>query len=248
MISLAALGVALGLLLLLILRKVSNQEAIRSIRRQLQACLYELRLFVDEPALVWKAQLRLLWLNVRYLGLMLRPAFILALPMLFVFSLLDPFLGKAPLTLSEAFIVTVKLAGDGDAAVSPPVLQPPAGIDVETPAVRMQGAGLISWRIRAQKATSGLLRAVFPTEIVSKRIASGTRAQLLSTKRVQSIWQWFWHPTESVLPAGNIEWIEVNYPSRSFSWLGLELPWYAWVLIFSIITVLVLKKPLRVAF
>jgi hypothetical protein len=248
MISLAALGVGLGLVLLLLLRKVSNQEAIRGIRRQLQACLYELRLFVDEPALVWKAQLRLLWLNVRYLALMLRPAFILALPVLFVFSFLEPYFGKAPLALSEPSIVTVKLAGDGDAAVSPPVLQPPAGIDVETPAVRMQGTGLVSWRIRAQKATSGLIRVVFPTEIVKKRIASGTRAQLLSTKRVRSIWQWFWYPTESVLPAGNVEWIEVNYPSRSFSWLGLELPWYAWVLLFSIVTVLVLKKPLHVAF
>lgn len=248
MISLAGLGAALGLLLLLLLRKVSNQEAIKSVRRQLQACLYELRLFVDEPALVWKAQVRLLWLNVRYLGLMLRPAFILAIPMLFVFSFLEPFYGKAPLALSEPSIVTVKLAADGYAEVSPPVLQPPQGIDVETPAVRMQGTGLVSWRIRAQRATSGLLRVVFPTEIVTKRIASGTSPQLLSTKRVQSLWLWFWHPTESVLPAGNVKWIEINYPSRSFSWLGLELPWYVWVLAFSIVTVLVLKKPLHVAF
>jgi hypothetical protein len=248
MISLAALGVALGLLLLLILRKVSNQEAIRNIRRQLQACLYELRLFVDEPVLVWKAQLRLLWLNARYLGLMLRPAVILVVPMLFLFSLLEPFYGKAPLAVSKASIVTVKLARDEDAQVSPPVLQPPEGIEVETPAVRMLGTGLVSWRIRAQKATSGLLRVVFPTEIVSKRIASGTEPELLSTKRVQSLWQWFWHPTESVLPAGSVEWIEINYPSRSFYWLGLNLPWFVWILLFSIATVLLLKKPLRVAF
>jgi hypothetical protein len=248
MISLATLGVALGLLLLLILQKVSNQQAIRSIRRQLQACLYELRLFVDEPALVWKAQLRLLWLNVRYLALMLRPALILAIPMLFLFSFLEPFYGKAPLAVSKPSIVTVKLAGGPDVRLSPPVLQTPDGIAVETPAVRMQGTGQVSWRIRAKKDTSGSLRVVFPTEIVSKRITSGSSPRLLSTKRVQSLWQWFWHPTETMLPGGNVEWIEVSYPSRAFSWLGLDLPWYVWILLFSILTVLALKKPLGVAF
>lgn len=248
MISLAALGVALGLLLLLVLRKVSNQEAIRSIRRQLQACLYELRLFVDEPALVWRAQMRLLWLNVRYLALMLRPALILAVPMLFLFSVLEPFYGKAPLPVSEASLVTVKLAHLPGAVVAPPILQPPEGIQVETPAVRMEGTGLICWRIRPEKPISGLLRVVFPTEIVTKRIASGTKPELLSTKRVQSLWQLFWHPVESPLPAGSVEWIEISYPSRAFSWLGLELPWFVWILLFSMAAVLALKRPLRVAF
>ena len=110
MISLAAIGIAVGLVFLLVLRKLSNQDAIREIRRQIQACLYELRLFVDEPSLVWRAQVRLLALNIRYLSLMLRPALILAVPMLFLFAVLEPFYGKAPLAISEDSIVTIKLA------------------------------------------------------------------------------------------------------------------------------------------
>lgn len=110
MISLAAIGIGVGLAFLLVLRKLSNQDAIRKIRRQIQACLYELRLFVDEPSLVWRAQVRLLALNVRYLALMLRPALVLAVPMLFLFAVLEPFYGKAPLAISEDSIVTIKLA------------------------------------------------------------------------------------------------------------------------------------------
>jgi len=246
MAGLAALGVALGLLLLLLLQKLSNQQSIDSLRRQLQACLYELRLFIDEPAVVWRAQKRLLWLNARYLGLMLRPALILAIPMLFLFSLLEPFYGKSPLAISEASLVTVKLAHLPGALVPAPILQPPPGIQVETPAVRMRGADLICWRIRGRKPGSGLLRVVFPTEIVTKTIASGTGPKLLSTRRVQSWWQLFCYPTESRLPSGNVEWIEIDYPSRAFSWLGLKLSWFVWVLIFSMATVLVLKRPLRV--
>jgi len=248
MISLAALGIALGLVLLLVLRKVSNQQAIRNIRRQIQACLYELRLFIDEPGLIWRAQGRLLWLNVRHLALMLRPALILALPMLILFSVLEPFYGKAPLPVGDASLVTVKLAHPPGPLVAAPILQPPDGINVETPAVRMQGTGQVCWRIRPAKATSGPLRIVFPTEIATKQIVSGTRPGFLSMKRVRLSWRLLLHPTEYPLPTGNVEWISVDYPSRAIGWLGLELPWFVWLLVFSMATALVLMRPLRIAF
>lgn len=248
MVSLAAIGIAVGLVFLLALRKLSDQGAIRKIRRQIQACLYELRLFVDEPGLIWRAQVRLVALNIRYLALMLRPALVLAVPMLFLFAVLEPFYGNVPLAISENSIITVKLAHPLNFLVAPPILQPPDGIEVTTPAVRMQGTAQVCWRVRAVKTTSGLLRIVFPTEIVTKKIVSGSSPEFLSTKRVRSFWQLFWHPTESRLPQGNVEWIEINYPSRVMEWMGLDLPWYAWLLVFSSITVVVLMKPLRVAF
>jgi len=248
MISLAAIGIGVGLAFLLVLRKLSNQDAIRKIRRQIQACLYELRLFVDEPSLVWRAQVRLLALNVRYLALMLRPALVLAVPMLFLFAVLEPFYGKAPLAISEDSIVTIKLAHPAGPLVAAPILQPPEGIEVATPAVRMQGTGQVCWRIRAVKATSGMLRVVFPTEIVTKTIVSGSNPEFLSTKRVRSVWQLFWHPMESPLPKGNVDWIEIGYPSRTIHWIGLDLPWYVWLLLFSSVTVVVLMRPLRIAF
>lgn len=248
MLNLAAIGIALGIALLLILRKVSDQEAIRRTRRQLQACLYELRLFVDEPRLIWRAQMRLLWLNMRYLALMLRPALILALPTLILLSVLEPYYGKTPLPVGKTAIVTVKLLHPPDTLIAPPILQAPPGITIETPAVRMQGTGQIAWRIRAAKATSGLLRVVFPTEIATKKIASGTHPVLLSTQRVRFSWRLLLHPTEHPLPTGNVEWIAINYPSRTISWLGVHLPWFIWLFLFSTVTGIALVRPLRIAF
>lgn len=245
MLSLAAIGIALGVALLLILRRVSNQEAIRGTRRQLQACLYELRLFVDEPRLAWRAQMRLLRLNARYLTLMLRPLLVLTVPMIILFSVLEPFYGKAPLPIGKAAIVSVKLLHP--ALTGAPVLQTPAGINVETPAVRMQGARQIAWRIRAGRATSGLLRIVFPNEIATKKIASGPHPAFLSTRRVRLSWQFLLHPTEHPLPTGNVEWIVINYPPRTMEWLGLNLPWFIWLFLFSTITAIALLRPLRIA-
>ena len=247
MISLAAIGIAVGLVFLLVLRKLSNQEAIRKIRRQIQACLYELRLFVDEPSLIWHAQVRLVTLNARYLALMLRPALVLAVPTLFLFAILEPFYGKAPLAVAGDSIVTIKLEHPAGLLAVPPILQSPDGIEVETPAVRMQGTGQVCWRIRATKATTGLLRVVLPTEFATKKIVSGSNPAFLSTKRVRSWWQLFWYPTESPLPKGNVEWIQIDYPSRTIHWLGLDLPWFVWLLLFSFVTAGALMRPLRIA-
>ncbi len=248
MLSLAGIGIGLGFALLLILRKTSNQETIRSTRRQLQACLYELRLFVDEPGLIWRAQMRLLRLNARYLALMLRPALLLALPTIVLFSVLEPFYGKAPLPVGKAAIVSVKLLHPTGVLVSAPVLQTPNGIDVETPAVRIQGDRQIAWRIRAKRATSGVLRLVFPNEIAIKKIAAGSHPAFLSTKRVRLSWQWLLHPTEHPLTDANVEWIVIDYPSRTMEWLGLRLPWFIWLFLFSTITAIALMRPLRIAF
>ncbi|HSU60937.1 MAG TPA: hypothetical protein VLI55_16630 [Bryobacteraceae bacterium] len=248
MLGLAGLGIALGFTLLLLLRAVSNQEAIRNIRRQIQACLYELRLFVDEPGLIWQAQGRLLRLNLHYLGLMLRPALILALPMLVLFSFLEPFYGKAPIPVRSQSIVTVKLRHSPGALIATPVLQAPDGIQVESPAVRMHETGQVCWRIRAVKPTSGMLRVVFPTEIVTKRIVSGIGPEFLSMQRVRLSWRLLLHPTEHPLPAGNVDWIAIDYPSRTIGWLGFELPWFIWLLLFSMATALVLMRPLRITF
>jgi hypothetical protein len=246
--SLVPLSIVLGAIFLWVFRQFSNQRAIRATRRRLQASLYELRLFVDEPRLVWRAQMTLLWVNFRYLALMLVPALILCVPVALLISILEPYYGKAPLEAGNAAIVTVKLSHPLIAAYPDPLLQAPSGFAVETPGVRVPTEGEISWRIRPLRPASGLLRVVLPTQIFTKQVIAGSGAHFLSTRRARSLWQLFWHPTESRLPQGNVAWIDIQYPSRSIRWLGLSLNWIVWLLILSMLTALLLKRPLRVSF
>jgi len=76
LITLTPLSLLLGVGMLWIFSLTSNQGAIRKVKARLQAHLYEMRLFPDEPVLIWKAQLGLLAANVRYIGLMLLPAIV----------------------------------------------------------------------------------------------------------------------------------------------------------------------------
>lgn len=246
--TLIPLSIALGVIFLLIFRQFSNQRAIHAARRRIQAGLYELRLFVDEPRLVWRAQAMLLWDNLRYLALMLVPALILCVPVALLIAFLEPYYGKAPLPAGQPTIVTVKLNQPMSLAYADPLLQAPAGFAVETPGVRIPVKREISWRLRPLRPGSGVLRIVFPTQIFTKKIVSGSGPRFLASRKVRSLWQLFWHPTGDRLPRGAVAWIGIRYPSRSIHWLGLSLNWIVWLFIISILTALVLKRPLRVSF
>ena len=54
--TLIPIGLLLGVAMLWVFGRWSNQKAIKAAKRRVEACLYEMRLFTDEPSLVWKAQ------------------------------------------------------------------------------------------------------------------------------------------------------------------------------------------------
>ena len=245
MMSLVPLSVLLGIAMLWVFRRTSNQAAIRKVKRELQAHLYEMRLFTDEPLLIWKAQWGLLKANVRYLAMMLVPALVLTIPMVLIFAQLECFYGYAPLEPGQQAIVTVQMKNAGGPA---PVLRAPDGIAVDTPAIRVDEGRQISWRIRALRPVTGDMKFVFPDETVEKSVQAGTGPQYVSERRVSSALDLIWHPAESRLPASPVDWIELRYPAATVYALGLDLHWLIWVLILSMASGLVLKRRFRVSF
>jgi hypothetical protein len=245
MMSLVPLSVLLGIAMLWVFRRTSNQVAIRKVKSELQAHLYEMRLFTDEPLLIWKAQWGLLKANVRYLAMMLVPALVLTIPMVLIFAQLECFYGYAPLEPGQEAIVTVQMKGEGGQA---PVLRAPDGISVDSPAIRMDGGQQISWRIRALRPVTGDMQFVFPDATVEKSVQAGPGPQYVSVRRVSSALDLIWHPAERRLHAGPVDWIELRYPVATVHALGLDLHWLIWMLIFSMVSGLVLKQRFRVSF
>jgi hypothetical protein len=241
--GLALISVLAGIGMLWLFGRTSNQAAIRKTKRRLQAYLLELRLFGDEPSLIWKAQAGLLAYNARYIALMLVPVVILTAPMAVVLMHLESFYGMRPLPLGEESIVTVQLKRGLDAR-----LEAPEGVAVETPGVRVPSERQVSWRIRPLKEVSGALRVVTPEGTFEKQIAAGRGLRYVSDRRVSSAWDLLWHPAEKKLPDGAVEWIEVRYPAAQVAWLGIETHWLVWFLLFSMASALLLKGRFKVAF
>ena len=100
--------------------RYSDQAKVRAARRQIKASLYELRLFVDEPAVLLRAQRRLVTSNLRYLALMLRPLLIISGPMFFLMTVLDSLYGYGPITQGASAVVTVNVQPSVDLATTLP--------------------------------------------------------------------------------------------------------------------------------
>jgi len=246
MLSLVPLSVLVGIGMLWVFRRTSNQEAIRKVKARLVAHLYEMRLFVDEPLLVWQAQRGLMAANVRYIGMMLVPALVMTAPMILIFAQLECFYGYTPLEPGQTAIVTAQMKSAGVGLT--PALLAPEGIVVETPPVHVDGGRQISWRIRALRPIAGDLKLVFRDETLEKSVDAGKGPRYLSERRVSSAFDLLWYPGETRLAAGPVDWIELRYPPTTVHALGLDLHWLIWLVVLSMVSALLLKRRFRVSF
>jgi uncharacterized membrane protein (DUF106 family) len=241
LVGLAVLSAIVGVGMLWVFGKTSNQTRMKQVKRKVYASLFELRVFADEPSVTWRAQKSLFAANLRYMGLALMPALWLALPMVLLFVHLESFYGRAPLSPGADGIVTMAMAPGWDAQAAPPVLAAPSGVEVAGP-VRVAAAREISWRIVPQGEVSGKLIFRLNGQEIEKSIEAGRRARYVPGKSVRSLAATLWEPSEPRLAGDAVEWIEIAYPGAEVEGFGLRLHWLWWFLIFSILAALLLKK------
>ena len=132
-----------GVIAAFIFRSTTNPQRLRQTTNQILARILEFRLFVDEPSLIWRAQIGALKANLVLLGQIALPTLLMAA----IFALIYPTLSRGPLPIGEATVLTAHT----DAA---PHIE---GIAIETPGVRIPATGEVSWRIRSTAAKIGPL-------------------------------------------------------------------------------------------
>jgi hypothetical protein len=195
---------------LAVFRRFTNPAPLRRAANRIVAHLYELRLFLDEPVLVFRAQRDLFRENLRLLRIIALPSAILALPFALLFVELNAFYGHAPLVVGEPAIVTVQLSR----RESLPEVQliAPAGIEIETPAVHSLAANEVSWRVRPTRALSGDLKVLLQGQTFTKTISVGAGVRYL--------------------PNFSATWIEIGYPKARI----YGFPWLAWFVLGAAVT------------
>jgi hypothetical protein len=159
-----------GLAAAVLFRRFTNRARIRRTVDLITAHLMELRLFLDSPALVLRAQRDLLRENLKLLRLVFIPAAISLLIFLALFPGLDTMFGRAPLPVGEPSVVTFHVPG---AAVPTLAMEVPPGIEIQTPGVRIIHDREISWRLRPLGRTSGDLKIHYLGRVLQKRVVAG---------------------------------------------------------------------------
>lgn len=245
--TLTFISVAAGFALLWAFGRFSDQERIEGAKRKLRAHLYAFRLYADEPALIFRAQKQLLAWNARYIGLMLRPALVVTVPMILLLLQLDAVYGRRALAPGETAIVTAQLDRRADLTRLTPALDSLA-VAVETPPVRVPADHQVCWRVRATGSAPEPVLLHISNLAVSKDVEAGPGLRYIPERRVASLFDWLFHPGEALLPGGPVRWIEVSYPSADINVFGFGINWLVWFCIVSALTMLLFRKRFGVTF
>jgi hypothetical protein len=215
-----------GLMMLLIFRRASNQDGIRREKNRIKAHLLEIRLFKDSLGQSLRSQGKLFAANFRYIGYALKPMLIMVIPVMLILLQLDLWFGSRPLRVGESALVKVELKeGPIPADIE---LKAPAGLIVDSPALRIPEESEIDWRIRA--ISPGLHSLLFRLghDEFSKAVtvAPDGLARVSALKPGRAFFEQMFHPGESPLPGFlPVRAVEVVYPARRMSLFGWRMHW-----------------------
>ncbi|HXP23222.1 MAG TPA: hypothetical protein VN807_03745 [Candidatus Sulfotelmatobacter sp.] len=242
---LSVFAVLTAVVTLVVVRWTSDQKAIRRVKDRMGAHVLEVRLFADQPGVVLRAYLSLLGNTVLYLRHSLRPFFVLAIPLLLLFTQLEAYLGRTPVPLGRDFLVRVTF--ENRDSLEDPVLRLPRGLVLVAPPVHIPLERQVDYRLNAEQLGTYDLRLVLPGSEYSKRVvAGGGLRRIVPDRERGGWWRRLTSPGESPLPReSSVEKIEVEYPVRVFHLGSWEIEWLVPFIALTLAAALLLKGTVR---
>ena len=210
--EIAAVALFLGVVTAAVFHRFADRSALRESRRALGAGLLEIWLYRHAPALVLRAEGRLLRANLRYLRGLLPPLALSA-------TLAAPVLiqswhrfGLEPAPPGAEVLLTAELeAGAGDPAW--PELVWEAGKGEVTAVVRQPSVDRIVWRLRPREAGIHSLGLAGANGSESFPLLAGAAPGSITASRESSPWRLLVHPRGPPLPAeSGLRRVWVEYP------------------------------------
>lgn len=242
--SMTLVSLLAGAALLLGFRLLSRQKAVASAKAQVLARLLAIRLFGSDPLMTIRLFGRLLKANLGYLKLTLPPFLILCIPVVLLLIQLDIRYSRRPLRVGESAVLGVKLE-NGMPEIR---VHTGAGLELQTPALRIPALSEQSWRIQAVAPGLHQIHLEIGGQSFTKQVAVGEGLlPTASTRPGPGFWGPLLHPWESALERElGVQAVTVDYPERVFSMLGVEVDWVLAFFVLSLLFAFFLRKPLRV--
>lgn len=217
-----------ALVMLPVIARTSNQAKIAATKRRIQAALFEIRLFNDNPRAVLRALGEALRANAAYFVLSLVPLLWMGLPLALLIAHLQSVYGYAGLEPGKPVLVKVAFraaAGDADRTAGVSLEAPPA-FRVETGAVRLPAANEVLWRIVPTAAGDFDLTIRDGAVADSKTVHVSNRLARRSPLRVApGLVDQLLYPSEPPLANANVASIAIGYPEAAIDVLGWHVHW-----------------------
>ncbi len=246
--ALTVFSVVTGVALLLLFKVASNPERVATARNRAIARVLELWLFQSDPLVSLGALGRVLRANAVYLGTLLRPVLLSAVPMVLLLAQAHDWFAGRPLAVGETALVVAHWRPSEPLPES--TLTAGTGLVVETPAVRSAARHETAWRIRRDAPTGSPAGLTLTAPgLAEVRLAVAAAPGRCTPKRVLGRWAHLLYPGQPRLPAdGPLTELEVRYPAAEYGWGRWQTDWLIALLVVSLLTGLALKGPLGVEF
>lgn len=241
------LALATALVILAVMKKTSDQDALAAAKRRIHADLLEMRLFNDDVRALVRAQGALLAHNGRYLWLSFVPVLVTALPLTLAIAQVQSWYGYSGLAAGEPTLVTADLQGEAGATTLPTLDAP--GADIDGAPMYFPTLHQVVWRIVPREPGPHTLQVRLASGVaLDKTLHTGTDVARRSPSRERAdLLTQLLYPSEAPLPAdAPVTAIRVEYPERALDVFGYELHWLIVYLAASFAFVLALRKPFGV--
>lgn len=240
--SLAVVGTVTAALMLVAIRWLSPQQRIRHARSQMAAALFEMRLYLDQPLQLLRAQARLFGWTVVYVMFLVPSMVVLAAPLGLLYVHLEVRHGLEPLSAPSTAVVRVEVApgistrGVAISAAQPLAVTARVHADDEHAvyarvAVRATGSYPIVVRVGADQAIA--------------QVISDPNASVVSRERSHGITQLWAFGAEPPLDGKAIRAITIPYPDRASPF---ALPWWLYWLGVATVVAISLRRRFGVVF
>jgi hypothetical protein len=241
--GLLVISLITAVLVVMVMRRVSDQARLRATRRRMQAALFEIRLHADDPVAVLRSFGDVLIQNAISLRLNLVSLLWLIVPLSLMVAQLQAFYGYSGLRLGEPAVIT--LESESNTLVT---LDAPAAIRIETEPVHLAGSAATVWRIVPMESGSFAVTTRSGSHAVTKTIVVGDRPARRSPIRLRGDLELqLLYPSEPLIPAeSGIRSIAVDYPEGLVDLFGWPVHWLIVYLLFSLLAALLVSRRLGV--
>ncbi len=244
--SATLVAVVTGVLMLLIFKYTSNQNAVKQVRNGIKANLLALSLFQDNVVVSLRCQARVLAGAFRLLLLAVVPVVVMTVPMCLLLAQLALWYQARPLHVDEEAVLTAYLAENLEEIPDVQLDALPGG-EVNIGPVRVPSKRIVCWSIHAREAGTHELSVTIAEQSFGKEYAVGEGFKQVSLRR--PAWNWsdiLLHPRETPLSSESIvRAIEIDYPDRP-GWASGSGAWLIFWFVVSMVVALLVRPWLRV--
>ncbi|MCZ6698999.1 MAG: hypothetical protein O7D94_08735 [Planctomycetota bacterium] len=243
------LSAVFGVLMLLVWRYTSNQDAIADVRRKIAAHLLATRLFKDNLSVTFRAQRLIVFHALRLLVYSVRPVLIMTGPFLLIMVQIGLRYEFRPIPVGKVANISVTLKPGSDMNGPGCKLRlPPALRHDPIDPMRAEYPRTVDWRITASKAGNHTLVFGDGEDRVVMPLTVGDGFERISSIRGGGFWDRLLYSAEPSIPESSIfESIRIiNYDARSTPLFGYDVHWLVTFLILSLVFALLFKPILKV--